>query len=82
MTISVGNIAPNVTENDIREAFSAYGVVSFVNIVRDRLGRVSKGFGFLSMPVQMEAEAAITALHGKELKGQTLVVGETRPLAR
>ena len=79
MNIYAGNLAKAVTEDDLREAFRVYGEVSFVNIVKDRSNRVSTGFGFLAMPVQVEAEAAITALHGKEMKGQSIIVNEARP---
>jgi RNA recognition motif-containing protein len=79
MNIYAGNLALGVTEDDLREAFRAYGEVSFVNIVKDRSNRVSTGFGFLAMPVQVEAEAAIIGLHGKEMKGQSIIVNEARP---
>ena len=79
MNIYAGNLSKAVTEDDLREAFRVYGEVSFVNIVKDRSNRVSTGFGFLAMPVQVEAEAAIEALHGKEIKGQSIIVNEARP---
>lgn len=79
MNIYAGNLSQQVTEDDLRQAFRAYGEVSFVNIVKDRVNKTSTGFGFLAMPVQEEAEAAITALHGKEMKGQSIVVNEARP---
>ena len=79
MNIYAGNLSRDVTENDLREAFRAFGQVAFVNIVKDRSNKVSSGFGFVAMPVQLEAEAAISALHGKELKGQSLTVNEARP---
>jgi RNA recognition motif-containing protein len=79
MNIYAGNLAQAVTEDDLREAFRAFGEVSFVNIVKDRANKSSRGFGFLAMPVQLEAEAAVTALHGKEMKGQSLIVNEARP---
>ena len=79
MNIYAGNLSRDVTEEDLRKAFRAFGAVSFVNIVRDRLNKTSAGFAFLGMPVQLEAEAAITGLHATELKGQTLNVNEARP---
>ena len=79
MNIYAGNLSREVTEDDIRQAFKAYGEVSFVNIVKDRFNKTSSGFGFLEMPVQVEAEAAITGLHGKDMKGQVIVVNEARP---
>lgn len=82
MNIYAGNLAQEVTEDDLRKAFRAYGEVSFVNIVKDRTKKFSSGFGFLAMPVQVEAEAAITGLHGKEMKGKSIVVNEARPQPR
>ena len=79
MNIYAGNLARDVTEEDLRKAFRAFGEVSFVNIVRNRLGNTSAGFGFLAMPIQLEAEAAIAGLHAKELKGQPLTVNEAKP---
>jgi len=79
LNIFAGNLSRDVTEEDLRVEFRAYGEVSFVNIVKDRSKRVSAGFGFIEMPVQLEAETAITALHGKELKGQPLTVNDARP---
>ncbi len=81
MNIFTGNLSPEVTEEDLRKEFKAFGQVTFVNLVRERFGSVSRGFGYLGMPVQSEAEAAIVGLHGKELKGKTLVVNEARPRA-
>ena len=79
MNIYAGNLSREVTEDDIRQAFRSYGEVSFVNIVKDRFNKNSSGFGFLEMPVQVEAEAAITGLHGRDMKGQAIVVNEARP---
>ena len=78
MYIFAGNISPDVTEEELRKEFKVYGQVSFVNLVRERLGNVSRGFGFLGMPVESEAEAAILGMHGKELKGKTLIVNQAR----
>lgn len=79
MNIYAGNLSQQVTEADLREAFGAFGKVSFVNIVRSWRQKTSAGFGFLEMPEPREAEAAITALHGTELKGQPITVNEARP---
>ena len=81
MNIYAGNLSQQVTEDDLRAAFRAYGEVAFVNIVKDRSNKVSTGFGFLQMPVQVEAEAAILGLHGKDMKGRSIVVNEARPRA-
>ena len=79
MNIYAGNLSLDVTEEDLRKAFRAFGEVSFVNIVRDRRNKLSAGFGFLEMPVPVEAEAAIKALNASQLKGQPLTVNEARP---
>jgi RNA recognition motif-containing protein len=79
MNIFAGNLAPEVTENDLRDTFKAFGEVAFVNIVRDRGNRVSMGYGFLHMPVEGEAEAAISGLNGRDLKGKILKVTDARP---
>ena len=79
MNIYTGNLAPDVTESDLRATFQAFGEVGFVNIVKDRTNRISMGFGILHMPVLAEAEAAIAGLNGKDLKGRPLKVTEARP---
>ena len=79
MNIFAGNLSQEVTEDDLRKAFRAFGEVAFVNIVRNRANKTSAGFGFLQMPVLPEAEAAISGLHATELKGQTLTVKEAQP---
>ena len=79
MNIYAGNLSRDVTEEELRKVFRVFGEVSFVNIVRDRLDKTSVGFAFLGMPVQLEAEAAITGLKGKEMKGRSLEVNEARP---
>jgi RNA recognition motif-containing protein len=78
MTIYACNLSPEVKEDDLRIAFRAFGQVAFVNIVKDRHDNSSKGFSFVDMPVQSEALAAITGLHGKELKGSLLNVRAVR----
>lgn len=82
MNIFAGNLSRDVTEDDLRKAFGAFGKVSFVNIVRNRLDKTSAGFGFLEMPVLVEAEAAIIGLNATDLKGQPLTVNEARPRPR
>lgn len=79
MNIFVGNISRNVTEEDLREAFSAYGKISSVAILKDKFSGEPRGFGFVEMPTQSEAEAAIAGLNGKEIKGRALTVNEARP---
>jgi RNA recognition motif-containing protein len=79
MNIYVGNLSREVTEEELREAFKAFGQVTSVNIVKDRDSGQPRGFGFIDMPVEAEAQAAITSLNGKELKGRRLAVSEARP---
>ena len=82
MNIYAGNLSQDVTEDDLRKAFRVFGEVSFVNIVRSWRNKTSAGFGLLEMPVMLEAEAAITGLHGSELKGQAITVNAARPSRR
>jgi RNA recognition motif-containing protein len=79
MRIFAGGLSPEVTEDAIRDAFKAFGQVESVTVVKDRTTNVSKGFGFIEMPVLAEATAAIAGLHGKEMGGKALVVNEARP---
>ena len=79
MNIFAGNLAQDVTEDDLRKVFRAFGQVSFVNIVRDRFNKTSAGFGVLEMPLLSEAEAAIAGLHTTQLKGKPMTVKEAQP---
>jgi RNA recognition motif-containing protein len=79
MNIYVGNLSFDVTEADLRAAFEAFGAVASVSIIKDQYSRQSRGFGFVEMPSASEAQAAISSLHGKDLKGRTLNVNEARP---
>jgi cold-inducible RNA-binding protein len=79
MNIYVGNLSFNATEDDIRQAFAAYGQVSTASIVKDKFTGQSRGFGFVEMADATEAQAAIAALNGKELQGRALTVNEARP---
>lgn len=79
MNIYVGNLSRDVTEEDLREAFEAFGQVSTVNIITDKFSGEPRGFAFVEMPTKTEAESAISELNGKELKGRELNVNEARP---
>ena len=79
MNIYVGNLSRQVTEEDLREAFEAFGQVATVTIIKDKFSGESRGFGFVEMPTKDEAQSAITGLNGKELKERTLNVNEARP---
>jgi len=77
--IYVGNLSRDVTEAELKQEFLAFGKVTSVRVAKDRRSGQSKGFAFVEMPVQAEAEAAIAGLKGKTLKERTLDVGEARP---
>ena len=79
MNIYVGNLPYSVTEDDLRTAFEAYGSVSSAAVISDKFSGQSKGFGFVEMPDNGEAEAAIEALNGADMKGRSLRVNEARP---
>jgi len=79
MNIYVGNISRETNENEIKEAFEAFGQVSSVNIIKDKFSGDSRGFGFVEMPTASEAQNAIANLNGKQLSGRNLVVNEARP---
>jgi RNA recognition motif-containing protein len=77
--IYVGNISFQTTEQDIDAAFSAYGQVDRVQIVKDRDTGQSRGFAFVEMPNNADADKAMAALNGADLSGRTLTVNEARP---
>ncbi len=79
MNIYVGNLSYEVTDVDLRSAFEEFGQVLSVSIIKDKYTGESKGFGFVEMPTVQEAQAAISALNGKELKGRAINVNEARP---
>lgn len=77
--IYVGNISFQTTEQELDAAFSAYGQVDRVQIVKDRETGQARGFAFVEMPVNSDADKAMAALNGAELGGRTLTVNEARP---
>jgi len=79
MKIYVGNLSYDVTEEELRQEFLAFGAVESVNIITDKYSGQPKGFGFVEMPSVSEGQAAITALNGKTLKDRTLNVNPARP---
>lgn len=79
MNIYVGNLSFEVTEEDLQQAFSAFGQVASASLIKDKFTGQSRGFGFVEMPNSTEAQAAIAGLNGKELKGRALNVNEARP---
>ena len=78
VNIFVGNLAFTVTEQDVRELFAPYGVVESIRLITDRETGRPRGFGFVEMADAQAAQAAIAALHGKEVAGRTLNVNEAR----
>ncbi|EXJ15524.1 RNA-binding region RNP-1 [Imhoffiella purpurea] len=79
MNIYVGNLAYGVTQEELRDAFSAYGEIASVNLITDKFTGNSKGFGFVEMPNNAEADAAIKGLNETPLKGRNLKVNEAKP---
>ena len=79
MRIYVGNLSYEVTEEELRQEFLAFGEVESVNIITDKYSGRPKGFGFVEMPSVSEGQTAITTLNGKTLKDRTLNVNAARP---
>ena len=79
MNIYVGNLPYSISENDLRDMFAEFGEVARANIIMDRDTGKSKGFGFVEMPNQSEAEAAIGKLNESEYDGRNMRVNEARP---
>jgi len=79
MNIYVGNLSHETSEEDLREAFEAFGQVASATVIKDKFSGEPRGFGFVEMPAKAEAQSAITDLNGKELKGRTLKVNEAHP---
>ena len=79
MKIYVGNLAYEVTEDDLEQEFAAFGEVTSVSVVTDKYTGRPRGFGFVEMAKVAEGQAAITGLNGKMLKERTLTVNEARP---
>ncbi len=81
MNIYVGNLSYKVRENDLREVLEDYGTVDSVKIIKDRDTGKSKGFAFIEMANDADAQKAIEELNGAEYEGRTMVVKEARPKA-
>ena len=79
MNIYVANLSNEVSDNDLQQAFEAFGQVTSATVIKDKFSGGSRGFGFVEMPSKDEAQSAIQGLNGKDLKGQSLVVNEARP---
>jgi RNA recognition motif-containing protein len=81
MRIYVGNLPYSVTDDDLRDTFAEFGELASAEVVKDRFSGQSKGFGFVEMPNNSEADQAIKALNDQPLKGRKLTVNEARPRA-
>lgn len=79
MNIYVGNLSYDLSEDDLKGAFEAFGEVTSAKIISDRYSGRSKGFGFVEMPSDDAGKSAIEELAGKEMSGRPLVVNEARP---
>ena len=79
MNIYVGNLSFDVTEEELKEVFAEYGDVSSVKIITDRYTGKSRGFGFIEIPNQAEAEASIKELNESSLKEKNIIVNQARP---
>ena len=79
MKIYVGNLSFDVTEEELRTEFVAFGKVESVSIIKDKYSGRAKGFAFVEMPSVSEGQGAITGLNGKTLKDRTLIVNAARP---
>ncbi len=79
MNIYIGNLPYSVTEDELRDAFSEFGQVDRANIIKDKFSGRSKGFGFVEMPNDEEAQSAIESLNDSDLNGRTIKVNQARP---
>ncbi|MCE5223642.1 RNA-binding protein [bacterium] len=79
MNIFVGNLSFDMTEDELREEFSQFGQISSLSILKDKMTNRSRGFAFVEMPNDEEANASIAALNGKSVKGRQINVAEARP---
>ena len=80
MNIYVGNLSSDATDITIREAFESFGQVTSARVIKDKYNGLSRGFGFVEMPAQSQAQTAIKSLNGKELLGKQISVDEARPV--
>lgn len=75
----VGNLSYDISKTDLEQMFAAHGTVASAQVISDRETQRSKGFGFVEMATDQEAQAAIAALNGKSIDGRALTVNEARP---
>jgi RNA recognition motif-containing protein len=81
MNIYVGNLSYDATDVTIREAFESFGEVTSARVIKDKYTGQSRGFGFVEMPAQSQAQTAIKSLNGKEVLGKPISVNEARARA-
>jgi RNA recognition motif-containing protein len=79
MNIYVGNLPYSVTDGDLRETFSRFGEVAQVNLITDKFTGESKGFAFVDMTNNSQADAAIKGLNGSDMKGRNITVNQAKP---
>lgn len=79
MNIYVGNLSYEATDDDLREAFSAFGTVSSTQVIQDKFTGRSRGFGFVEMPNDAEGQKAIEGVNNQEIAGRPVRVNEARP---
>lgn len=79
MNIYVGNLPYSVTDADLRETFAQYGEVTSVQLISDKFTGESKGFGFVEMASNSQADAAIKGLNGSAMKGRNITVNQAKP---
>lgn len=77
----VGSLAPSVTENELRGLFEKFGPIITIKVIKDFETKQSRGFGFVELEDDQQAEAAISALNGADLAGRNIIVNEARPKA-
>jgi cold-inducible RNA-binding protein len=81
MNIYVGNLSPQTTDDDLRQAFAAFGQVDTATVIKEKFTGESRGFGFVEMPSKNEAQNAIDEMNGTDLNGRSISVNEARPKA-
>jgi RNA recognition motif-containing protein len=81
MNIYVGNLPYSVTDADLRESFSQFGTVGQVNLITDKFTGESKGFGFVEMENNAEADVALKSLNGSDMRGRAIKVNQAKPKA-
>ena len=79
MNLYVGNLPFNVTEDDLKEKFSEFGEVGNINLIKDSFSGESRGFGFVDLPNNSEADKAIKALNGSQYMGRVITVNQAKP---